>query len=75
VRRLEARWPGHCATRLRKRHEGCHASSRDEGYTETEAVTDGTVGEGAQVNVAGKPETRAATRFTAPAALAKGSEG
>jgi hypothetical protein len=45
------------------RHEGCHASSKDEGYTETEAVTAGAVGEGVQVNVAGKPETRAATHF------------
>jgi hypothetical protein len=47
VRRPEARWPDRCATHF-GRHEGCHASSRDEGDTVTEAVTGGTVGKGAQ---------------------------
>ena len=63
VRPPEARWPGLCATKLR-RHEGGRASSRDDGYTETEAVADGTVGEGGAPglcgNVASKPETREA---------------
>jgi hypothetical protein len=56
------------------RHEGCHASSKDEGYTETEAVTAGAVGEGVQVNVAGKPETRAGDTLCGTSALAKSSE-
>lgn len=72
MRRPEARWPGPCATLLNVRHEGC---SRDEGYTATEAVTDGTVDEGARVNVAGKPETRTASQLSNMGVLAKGSEG
>lgn len=46
----------------------------DWGYTKTEAVVDGTVGEGARANVASKPEGRTATHC-ATAALAKGREG
>lgn len=45
----------------RRRHEGCHASSRDNGDTEAEAVVDGTVGEGARANVASTPKGRTAT--------------
>jgi hypothetical protein len=57
VRRLEACRLGHCVTQS-GRHEGCHARSGDEGYTGTEAVADGTVAEGSQTDVVGKPERR-----------------
>lgn len=63
MRRHEASWPGPCATE-HERHKGGHASWRDKGNTESEAVADGAVAEGrrcAEVrgNVAGKPATRA----------------
>jgi len=63
VRRHEASWLGPCATE-RERHEGCHASWRDKGNTESEAIADGAVAEGrrcAEVrgNVVCKPVTRA----------------
>ena len=79
VRPPEARWPGLCATGL-GRHEGGHASSRDEGYTETRerlrmvplprAVRPPVCG-----NVASKPEAREARQSEAHSAREGIDEG